>query len=180
VDKFGLIGKNIDYSFSRGYFKQKFEKEKIKATYVNFDLQDLSEFPSILAENNLKGLNVTIPYKTDVISYLDDIDAKAKAIGAVNTITFKNGKLKGYNTDVFGFMYSIRPLLKNHHKKALVLGSGGASKAICYGCTQLGIDFKVVTRTPSYDRQLGYQHLTKELMEDYTIIINCTPLGTED
>ena len=112
MDKYGLVGKHIDYSFSRGYFKEKFEKKEIDATYVNFDLADISLFKSILEEKNLKGLNVTIPYKTDVISFLDEIDTEAKAIGAVNTIKFQDGKLIGYNTDVYGFVTSIKPLLK--------------------------------------------------------------------
>lgn len=178
MDKYGLIGKQIEYSFSRGYFKQKFEDEGIDASYVNFDLAELSEFESVKKEEHLKGLNVTIPYKTAIMSHLDDIDPEAKAIGAVNTIKFQNGKLTGYNTDVYGFMNSIQPLLKPHHKQALVLGSGGASKAICYGLTKMGIDYKIVTRTPSGLDQIGYEAISQDVLNQYQIIINCTPLGT--
>ncbi len=177
MDKYGLVGKNIEYSFSRGYFQRKFEKEHINATYVNFDLASISQFNSVLKENNLNGLNVTIPYKTEVISFLDHIEDEAKEIEAVNTIKFKEGKLIGYNTDVYGFMHSIRSLLKSHHKKALVLGSGGASKAICYGLTQLGIPYKVVARTPKHN-QISYGSIDKNELSCAHIIINCTPLGT--
>jgi len=178
MDKYGLIGKNIDYSFSRGYFNQKFKDESINADYVNFDLSEISEFNSVLTEQNLKGLNVTIPYKSAIIPFLDNVDAEAKAIGAVNTIKFRYGKLIGFNTDVYGFKRSIIPLLKDHHKKALVLGTGGASKAVCYGLKQLKIDFKIVSRSPSGSNQIAYDAVYKGLLNDYTIIINCTPIGT--
>jgi len=178
VDKYGLLGKHIDYSFSRGYFKTKFEAEHINASYVNFDLDDISEFASVLKQKNLKGLNVTIPYKTEVISFLDEIEEEAKAIGAVNTIKIEKGKLIGYNTDVYGFTKSIRPLVHENHNKALVLGSGGASKAICYGLQTLGIDFKIVTRTPVNAKQMSYDDINEEVLNDFHIIINCTPVGT--
>ena len=132
---FGLLGKNISYSFSRGFFTDKFKALNFKKNkYVNFDIQQIEDFPSIInKEQNLKGLNVTIPYKEEVIKYLDKLDTTAKKIGAVNTIKFtKRGNLKGYNSDVVGFENSIKPLLKKHHKKALILGTGGASKAIAF------------------------------------------------
>ena len=132
---YGLLGKNISYSFSRGYFTDKFEKLKLKKSkYVNFDLQNIEDFPTIIDENeHLKGINVTIPYKEEIIPFLSKIDKTAKKIGAVNTIKFtKRGNLKGYNSDVVGFENSLIPLLKKHHKRALILGTGGASKAIAY------------------------------------------------
>jgi shikimate dehydrogenase len=178
MDKFGLIGKHIDYSFSRTYFKQKFENESINASYVNFDLSDITEFKAVLKEKKLKGLNVTIPYKTEIISFLDEIETEANEIGAVNTIKFTEDKLIGFNTDVYGFVNSIKPLLKKHQQSALVLGSGGASKAICYGLAKLNIDYKIVTRTPSEPNQINYDEVNEDLLKTYHIIINCTPLGT--
>jgi len=178
VDKYGLIGKHIDYSFSRSYFKTKFEVEKIEASYVNFDLSELSELNGILKQKALKGMNVTIPYKTAIIPFLDEIEEEAQAIGAVNTIKRQGQKLIGYNTDVYGFIHSVRPLLHKHHKKALVLGSGGASKAICYGLSQLGMDFKIVSRTPEITKQLSYKDINEEVLKDFKIVINCTPVGT--
>ncbi len=178
MDKYGLVGRHIDYSFSRGYFNKKFEVNTISAEYVNFDLSTISEFKAVLNEKNLKGLNVTIPYKTEIIPFLVEVEEEAKAIGAVNTIKIVNGKLIGYNTDVYGFVQSIKPLLKSHHQNALVLGSGGASKAICFGLKTLGIDFKVVTRTPSQKHQMSYLAINEKVLQEHQIIINCTPIGT--
>jgi shikimate dehydrogenase len=178
---FGLLGKNISYSFSRGYFTEKFENLKLsKCEYVNFDIQQIIDFPAIIAkEKNLKGLNITIPYKEEVIPFLDKLDETAKIIGAVNTIKFtKRGDLKGYNSDVVGFENSIKPLLKKHHKKALILGTGGASKAIAYALNKNNIKFKFVSRNPEGKKELSYDSLTAETFQKYTVIINCTPLGT--
>src|SRR5690606_12140771 len=127
---------------------------------------------------DLKGLNVTIPYKQEIIPYLDKLSRKAEEVGAVNTINItKNGKLKGYNTDVYGFKKSLKPLLKPHHKKALVLGTGGASKAVIYVLEKLGLAYKIVSRNPEED-QLSYADITQKVMQEYTVVINCTPLGT--
>jgi shikimate dehydrogenase len=177
--KFGLIGKDIEYSFSKAYFTNKFQKFNINAIYENFDIDDISKIKSVIQkEKDLRGLNVTIPYKQAVISYLDEIDDNAKSIGAVNTIKFENGKLIGYNTDVYGFIKSIFSLLEKQHQKALVLGSGGASKAICSGLKSFDIDYQVVTRTPKDDSQMKYSQLDQEIIESHKLIINCTPLGT--
>ena len=127
---FGLLGRNIDYSFSRGYFTEKFEKEGIDAVYKNFDLEDISELSGVLEKQSIHGLNVTIPYKEEVIPYLDELDKTAQKIGAVNTVVFREGKRIGFNTDCIGFERALKTKLKSHHKKALVLGTGGASKAI--------------------------------------------------
>jgi shikimate dehydrogenase len=179
--KFGLLGKNISYSFSKKYFLEKFQKLGLKNyKYYNFDIPEIEEFPFLLyhKEEEFKGLNVTIPYKESVMKYLDEIDTDAKKIGAVNTIKITNNfKLIGYNTDVFGFQESIKPLLKNHHKKALILGTGGASKAVAFALKNLNINYKFVSRK-STDTMLLYSDLTQEIIEEYSIIINCTPLGT--
>ncbi|APZ47961.1 shikimate dehydrogenase [Polaribacter reichenbachii] len=178
---FGLLGKNISYSFSRGYFTEKFKELNLnKHKYVNFDLQEIQNFPSIIDENeHLKGINVTIPYKEDVIPFLNKLDKTAEEIGAVNTIKFtKRGDLKGYNSDVVGFENSIFPLLKKHHKRALILGTGGASKAIAYAFKRNDIKFKFVSRKPKGKKEISYDDLTQEIMEKYTIIVNSTPVGT--
>ncbi len=178
--QFGLIGKSISYSFSKKYFTQKFKDEKLEGHfYENFDLSEIELFPTLIQQNpNLKGLNVTIPYKESVVPFLDKMSKKAKAIGAVNTIKItKKGKLKGYNTDHYGFKKALEPLLKKHHTKALILGTGGASKAIAYALKQLGIVYTFVSRKEDATA-LSYDEITEDLFDEYGIIINCTPLGT--
>lgn len=178
---FGLLGRNISYSFSRGYFSEKFELLELENhKYVNFDIVSLNELSKIIQENNpvLCGLNVTIPYKQEVIKYLDKLHPKAKKIGAVNTIKItKKGNLKGYNTDEYGFRKSLQPLLKKHHQKALILGTGGASRAVAYALKKLKIDYKYVSRSPK-SNQVLYKNIDEALLQEYTIIINCTPIGT--
>lgn len=178
--KFGLIGKNISYSFSRAYFKKKFESENIQdATYLNFDIHSIDAFKSIVQNNpDLVGLNITIPYKESIIPFLDSIDKNAQTIGAVNTLKFSSdGRLTGYNTDYYGFKKSLRPLLKVHHKKALILGTGGASKAIANVLKNLGIEHQYVSRTKT-ESGLTYDTLNADIIKTHTLIINCTPLGT--
>lgn len=176
---FGLLGKNISYSFSQGYFTEKFKELHLDDhKYVNFDIQSIDEFLSIIKNNpNLKGLNVTIPYKLEIMPLLDSINKKAKYIGAVNTIKITSKGLKGYNTDCYGFKKSIKPFLKAHHKKALILGTGGASKAVAFALDELGIAYKFVSRTSS-DNKIAYNFLDKNIIETHQVIINCTPLGT--
>jgi len=178
--EFGLIGKDIDYSFSRSYFNEKFKNEGLNHNYVNFDIDSIDEFSNIISSTkNLKGLNVTIPYKEAVIPYLDKLHKTAKKIGAVNTIKItKKGKLIGYNTDYFGFEKSIEPLIKKHHKKALILGTGGASKAIAYALERLNIKHQFVSRSQSKKNIISYDSLTENDIKSHQIIINCTPLGT--
>lgn len=178
--KFGLVGKDISYSFSRGYFADKFKSENLQYSYVNFDLQSINELSLIISDNsNLKGLNVTIPYKEQVMPLLDKVDKRAKKIGAVNTIKItKNKKLKGYNTDYYGFKNSLGPHLKSHHKKALILGTGGASKAVAYALKNLKITYDFVSRSKKEGVTFLYSDLTDAIISDYTIIINCTPIGT--
>lgn len=175
--KLGLLGKNISYSFSKNYFSKKFSNLTLDTySYTNFDIERIEDFPTIITEN-VVGLNVTIPYKEQVIPYLDEVDSIATKIGAVNTIKIVDGKLIGYNTDSYGFEESLNPLLKKQHKKALILGTGGASKAIRFVLEKLGIEMLIVSRTPTQE-QISYQEILKETIEAYTLIINCTPLGT--
>lgn len=181
MDKYGLIGFPLGHSFSKNYFNQKFIDENIDAEYVNFEIPSIENLTEILETNpNLKGLNVTIPYKQKVISYLDSLSPEARAIGAVNVIRITHkGKdliLKGYNSDVIGFTRSIEPLLQPYHKKALILGTGGASKAIHYGLKSLGLETVFVSR---YERPgtIQYKSLTPEIVKEYNVIVNCTPCG---
>lgn len=178
---YGLIGYPLIHSFSQNYFNQKFEAENINARYVNFEIPDIGDFMEVVSENpSLCGLNVTIPYKEQVIPYLDEIDSDAAKIGAVNVIKFirnKNQlKFKGYNSDIIGFCDSIRPLLKPDHTAALVLGTGGAAKAIMCGLENLGIKGTYVSRTKQ-DGMLTYDELTPDIMDTHKVIVNCTPLG---
>ncbi len=178
---YGLIGYPLTHSFSQNYFNQKFQAENLNAEYVNFEISDIGYFMEVIAENpNLCGLNVTIPYKQQVIPYLDDMDPDAKRIGAVNVIKFINDKggvkLKGYNSDVIGFRDSISPMLKSWMKKALVLGNGGAAKAVVVALEHLGVESKIVSRTPQ-EGAIGYDELTPEVMNEYHVIVNTTPLG---
>ena len=182
MQKYGLIGYPLGHSFSKNYFNQKFESENIDATYLNFEIPNIKDLKTVLKDNpELNGLNVTIPYKEQVIPYLDDLDEDARLIGAVNVIKFTKGifgkKLKGYNSDIIGFTQSIQPLLQPHHQKALILGTGGASKAVYHGLKNLGLESIFVSRTHKADDMLTYEELTPEIMAEYTIIVNCTPVG---
>lgn len=176
---YGLIGKNISYSFSRGYFKKKFEAMELKNhVYQNFDLSSISEFPTIFKNTkNVKGLNVTIPYKEEVMEFLNDIDDAAKKIGAVNTIKVGEDGLKGFNTDAYGFKKSLEPNLKKHHQKGLILGTGGASKAIAYVLEELGITYTFVSRSGK-NNGYTYKDLTNDIIKEHTLIVNCSPVGT--
>ncbi len=178
--QYGLIGKNISYSFSKKYFTEKFALGNlVDCSYENFDLQSIEEFPTLIANNpDLKGLNVTIPYKETVIPYLSKLSKTAAQIGAVNVIRFtKKGKLKGYNSDYYGFMKSLEPLLQPHHKKALILGTGGAAKAVAFALDQLGILYTYVSREEK-EGMIDYDRINVTTFDNYHIIINCTPLGT--
>lgn len=181
MDKYGLIGYPLGHSFSVGYFNEKFQNEGINAQYINFEIPSIEDLREVLDRNpELRGLNVTIPYKQKVIPYLDEVSPEARAIGAVNVIRVTHkGKdiiLKGFNSDVIGFTQSIEPLLETFHKKALILGTGGASKAIDYGLRSLGLETVFVSR---FDRPgtIQYDKLTPEDIQEYNVIVNCTPLG---
>lgn len=173
--KFGLIGKNISYSFSKKYFTDKFRKLFLDYSYDIFDLEDISAFESLLQLQNIAGLNVTIPYKEKIISYLDELSDEAKIIGAVNCISFKDGIKKGYNTDAFGFRKTLELHRMRPHQSALVLGDGGAAKAIKYVLEKMGIPYKTVARKSEI---LNFENLTKEDAEAHKIIVQCTPVGT--
>lgn len=183
MKKFGLIGYPLGHSFSKNFFNEKFRSEGIDAEYVNFELPSIDMLPKVIAANsNLVGLNVTIPYKEKVISYLDELDECAAEIGAVNVIKIirQKGKttLKGYNSDVIGFMRSIEALLERHHTKALILGTGGASKAVNYGLAKLGVETRTfVSRSKKNDTTITYADLTPEVMDEYKLIVNCSPVG---
>ena len=179
---YGLIGYPLGHSFSENFFNHKFESEMIDARYTNFEIPAIEEFKNVINNNpNLCGLNVTIPYKEQVIPFLDEIDETAKEIGAVNVVKFirdknNNLKLKGYNSDVIGFCNSLKPLLSSHHTHALVLGTGGAAKAITYGLKTLGIEPIYVSRTKQ-EGYLTYDELTPEIMDKYKVIVNTSPVG---
>jgi len=177
MKQYGLIGKTLKHSFSEKYFGEKFGKEVIReARYSLYELEEISAFRKLISEKVFAGLNVTIPYKESIISFLDDVDETAKSIGAVNTIDFKNGKLTGYNTDVIGFGKALKRLIgRKTVRDALVLGSGGASKAIQYYLREKGINFSVVSRS---NGDLTYDQLDAETMRSHRLIINCTPVGT--
>ncbi len=177
MDKYGIIGYPLGHSFSRAFFTEKFQREHIDAEYVNFEIPSADMLPGIVQANpNLRGLNVTLPHKEAVIPMLNELSDEAKEIGAVNVIRVRDGRLKGFNSDIIGFMDSIRPLLKPWHQHALVLGTGGASRAIRVGLQRLGIEWTYVSRTPAPGR-LTYADLTSELMEHYQVIVNCSPVG---
>ncbi|GAB1360633.1 shikimate dehydrogenase [Porphyromonadaceae bacterium] len=182
MTQYGLIGFPLRHSFSMGYFNEKFANEGINAEYVNFELPSIDAFPDLIKENiKLNGLNVTIPYKEKVIKYLNEMDATAKAVGAVNVIKFikdKKGevRLKGYNCDVIGFQRSIDYMLENHHQGALILGAGGAAKAAYYVLKQLGLDVKMVSRNKG-EAHLTYSELNEAIMNFHQVIVNATPVG---
>lgn len=174
---YGLIGHPVSHSFSPDFFNEKFKREKIPAAYRAFDLPDIRQLPALIAQYpELKGLNVTIPHKENVQAYLDDLSADAKAIGAVNCIAIRQGKLTGYNTDWMGFWESLAPLLQPWHRQALILGSGGASKAVQYALKQHGISFQVVSRSKK-EGALPYEALDEKLLQSHTLLIQTTPLG---
>ena len=181
MDKYGLIGFPLGHSFSKSFFNEKFQNEGIDAEYINFEIKGIDELPEVLATNpELRGLNVTIPYKEKVLSFLDYISVEARAIGAVNVIRVDHKGddvlLKGYNSDVIGFTKSIEPLLETFHKKALILGTGGASKAINYGLKSLGLETVLVSR---FERPgtIQYKDITPDVVKEYNVIVNCTPSG---
>ena len=180
MTEYALIGYPLVHSFSRQYFTEKFEREGINARYVNMEMESVAGLlETIKAQPQLKGLNVTIPHKQAVMPLLTSVSDEALAIGAVNCIKIGRNPLSltGYNTDIIGFERSIKPLLQPHHKKALVLGTGGASKAVVYGLKKLGIEPTRVSRTPA-NGMLCYSNLSKDIMAEHTVIVNCTPLGT--
>jgi shikimate dehydrogenase len=178
MKQFGLIGKSLSHSFSKIYFENKFQRESdIRSSYQDFPLERVEDFKTLIGEVDLSGLNVTIPYKETIIPFLDEMSIEAKAIGAVNTIQFKNDKIIGYNTDYIGFHNSIKPFLENTMECALILGTGGASKAVVYALERIGIKCLCVSRTP-VKNQLSYDELNEFVIKYHLLIVNTTPLGT--
>lgn len=183
MKKYGLIGYPLTHSFSKRFFTEKFERENVDATYENFEISNISLFPRIIEDNlDLIGLNVTIPYKEQIISFLDEMDEAANEVGAVNTLKIVREKekvhIKGYNTDTRGFEASLKPLLKSHHTKALILGTGGASKAIKFVLKRLGIDFISASIEELKENEIRYGEIDEKMMVERLLIINATPLGT--
>lgn len=181
MEKYGLIGYPLGHSLSMAYFNQKFADEGLDAAYDNYEIPSIDLLPEIIASNpELKGLNVTIPYKQQVIPYLDNMSQEARAIGAVNVIRVERHgtsvSLKGYNSDVIGFTQSIEPMLESYHTKALILGTGGASKAIDFSLRSLGLETVFVSRSEK-DNTIRYKDITADVVREYKVIVNCTPVG---
>ena len=177
---YGLIGHPLSHSFSKKYFTEKFVKEHITdCEFLLFDISNIKEFRNVLEQNpNLKGLSVTIPYKETVMEYLDEINDEAQQIGAVNTIKIENNKLIGYNTDYFGFKQSLKPFLEISQERALILGTGGASKAVFYALNSLNIKCLFVSRNPKNENEISYEEVNEYVIRNHQIIVNTTPVGT--
>ena len=175
---FGLIGKKLGHSFSQKYFEEKFKRSGIlNSRYLNFELENIDVLKSLLKTRSFSGLNVTIPYKESVIPFLDSLSDEAKTIGAVNTIAFKSGKLIGHNTDHIGFRNSIKPFLENTMDRALILGTGGAAKAVVFALETIGLDCLMVSRHPN-NNELSYADLNEYVLKHHLLIVNTTPVGT--
>lgn len=176
--KFALLGERLDYSFSQGFFTDFFSKKGIEAVYKNIELKHLAAFLQSDVRMNYQGFNVTIPFKVAICEFLDELSPEAQAIGAVNTVKLERGRMIGYNTDAFGFGQSIKPFLTNRHERALVLGTGGASKAVIYVLESLGVDVLQVSRTPVGPKQFAYDDINSHMINACKLIVNCTPIGT--
>lgn len=180
---YGLIGYPLTHSFSKQYFTRKFTRESLyNCYYENFPIESIDQLPDLInRHSDLAGLNVTIPYKEKIIALLDDLDEESHTIGAVNTVKIKRlqkkYRLNGYNTDAYGFITSIKPVLKSHHKNALILGTGGASKAVAFALKKLNISITFVSRHPRQQNQISYPELTGGMLTDFHIIVNTSPLG---
>lgn len=176
--EFGLIGKTLGHSFSKQYFEEKFKKEGLNHAFENFELSDIMDIQQVFSIPDLKGLSVTIPYKEAIIPFLDSLSEEASAIGAVNCVSFQDGRKTGHNTDAFGFHQMIKPFLTNEHERALILGTGGASKAVAYVLKNIGLDVLWVSRNPVNEKEFAYEALNEHLLRACKVIVNCTPVGT--
>lgn len=174
--RYGLLGKTLKHSFSKSFFSNFFQQNSIDASYENFELKSKEEIITLL-QQPLSGLNVTIPYKETVIEFLDELSDEAQTIGAVNCIEFKKGKTIGHNTDAYGFHQSIKPFLTNKHERAMILGTGGSSKAVVYVLKQIGIDSIFISRNPKEKQQFGYSEINEHMLNACKLIVNCTPIG---
>jgi shikimate dehydrogenase len=178
--KFGLLGKKLSHSFSKKYFEEKFLRENLKGhTYTNFEIANISEFPDLLKQHpDLSGLNVTVPYKEEIIPFLNSLDEVSSEAGAVNCIKIENGRTGGFNTDVYGFRQSIKPFLEPKHDRALIFGTGGSSKAVAYALKKAGIDFYFVSSSAKKTyNTFFYKELNSVIFSQFRLLINCTPLG---
>ena len=176
---YGLIGKTLGYSFSKSFFERYFSENEIDAQFVNFELAAIEDMNRVF-EQQIGGLSVTIPYKESIIPFLDDLSIEAKVIGAVNCIQFKDGLKVGHNTDAYGFQQSIKPFLTNQHERALIFGTGGASKAIAYVLKNLGIDVLFISQDPKGDKLFSYAEVNNHMLNACKLLVNCTPVGTLD
>lgn len=176
--KFALLGKRLDYSFSKSFFSDYFQKNNIDASFENIEVQNIEDLFKTFDLKSYTGLTVTIPYKEEIIPFLDELSPEAKDIGAVNVVKISNGNLKGYNSDAFGFHQSIKPFLTNKHEKALILGTGGASKAVEYVLKSIGVEVLFISRNPSGKNQFSYEDINQYMVQACKIIVNCTPIGT--
>jgi shikimate dehydrogenase len=174
---YGLIGKTLGHSFSKNFFEAYFKEHQIEAQFLNFELGDILEIKRVF-DTQPSGLSVTIPYKESIIPFLDELSADAKEIGAVNCVQFLGGKTIGHNTDAFGFHQSVKPFLTNKHERALILGTGGASKAVAYVLKGLGIDVIYISRNPEGPKQFSYEEINIHMLNACKLIVNCTPVGT--
>jgi shikimate dehydrogenase len=178
MPKFGLVGKTLGHSFSKSYFEEKFQKEGLKHTFENFELAHISEIQEVFSIPDLGGFSVTIPYKEEIIPFLDSLSKEATSIGAVNCVSIQNGKKIGYNTDAFGFQQMIKPFLTNEHERAIILGTGGASKAVAYVLKNIGLDVLWISRNPSQEKEFPYDAINEHMLRACKVIVNCTPVGT--
>jgi shikimate dehydrogenase len=174
---FGLLGKSLKHSFSPDFFKSYFQEHEINAQYQLFEIENIHKIERIFSLNSC-GFNVTVPYKEEIIPYLDDLDETAKLVGAVNVVAFENGKRIGYNTDAFGFHQSIKPFLTFNHERALIFGTGGASKAVAHVFKSIGLDVIFVSRNPNDElNQFQYSDVNEVMIAACKVIVNCTPVG---
>jgi shikimate dehydrogenase len=174
---YGLLGKSLSHSFSKNFFTKYFAENAINAAYSNLEIAQIEEVKSIL-ESGVHGLNVTIPFKEAIIPFLDEITDDAKQIGAVNVVQFKNGKTIGHNTDAFGFAQSIKPFFTNQHERALIFGTGGASKAIAHVLKKLGVQVYFISSSQEGEGIFSYNDLNKQMLVGCKLWVNCTPVGT--
>ena len=177
MKRFGLLGKTLGHSFSKNFFDEFFRTNAIEGTFENFEIEQIDSVKSVF-ECGVSGLSVTIPYKEAIIPYLDDLSPEAKLIGAVNCVQFINGKCIGHNTDAYGFHQSIKPFLTNLHERALILGTGGASKAVAHVFRSLGIDVIFCSRNPKGSKEFSYEEINNHMLNACKVIVNTTPVGT--
>lgn len=179
MPKFGLVGKTLGHSFSKSYFEEKFKREGLNHTFENFELPVIEEIQHVFSISDLVGFSVTIPYKEQIIPFLDSLSEEAKAIGAVNCVHLSaDGQKTGYNTDAFGFHQMIKPFLTNEHERAIILGTGGASKAVAYVLKNIGLDVLWISRNPGNDKEFRYEAINEYMLRACKVVVNCTPVGT--